>query len=114
MIDWMLLGLALVAVAIAALPLHIAVRLLGGETTLIRTILVNLAVGLASALLAMALEAWVGAVTLLVTIALYKVFFRIGWVKALLVWLLSFVVAGVLLFLALFLFGSTAVLGVLA
>lgn len=107
MIDWLLLAVALAAVVVAAVPLHIAVRLFGGRTTILKSIGVNLVAGLISAVLALLLDAYAGLVTLLLTIAVYKVFFSIGWLRALFTWLLSFVVAAALIMLGIALLGLT-------
>lgn len=97
--------LAVVAILIiSALPLYFTVKFLGGKATIFKVLMVNLIVGIISAALDMPV---VGFVLLLFV---YKEVFKMSWLSAFLAWILQFVVAGALLFLALFLSLGVAVL----
>ena len=89
---------------ISALPLYFAVKFLGGKATIFKVLMVNLIIGVIGATLDMPV---VGFILLLFV---YKKVFKMSWLSALLAWILQFVVAGALLFLALFLSLGVAIL----
>ena len=97
--------LALIAILlISALPLYFAVGLLGGKATIFKVPMVNLIVGVIGAALDIPI---IGFILLLF---IYKKVFKMSWLSAFLAWILQFVVAGALLFLASFLSLGIAVL----
>lgn len=103
-----LLLLALIFV-ISSLPLYFAAKFLGGKTTIIKVILVNLLVAVITYIIDYLFETWSGLIAFVLMIWIYKDLFRIGWIKAVLVWLLQFVMA-LLLVLILTLAGISLVL----
>ncbi len=97
--------LAIVAILIiSALPLYFAVKFLGGKATIFKVLMVNLIVGVIGAALDMPI---IGFVLLLFV---YKEVFKMSWLSAFLAWILQFIVAGALLFLASFLSLGVAIL----
>ncbi len=99
----------IVAFIIAAIPLYFAVEFLGGKTTFLNVLLVNLIAGVLFAifgnrflfgtLLAFFLLIWI-----------YHEVFRLKWYKAVLAWMLQFVFIALfylLLFLIGLMFGSS-------
>lgn len=89
------LGLGIVAIVIiliiSALPLYFAVKMLGGDATIFKVIMVNVAVGIIGAVLDAPLIAF------LLLLFVYKSLFNLSWFGALGAWLLQFVVAGLLI-----------------
>lgn len=100
--DWMHILITIVAFIIGAIPLYIAVILLGGRASVVKVILVNLGIGFLEGLLDAKFQtAWVSKVlSFLVLLVIYKFMFDLGWIRAVLVWILQFVLTVVMLFLA--------------
>ena len=101
-----MIGLAVILItvwiilAISAIPLLIAVRLLGGEASIFKVILANLLVGLAGVLIYYQFPAFAGIITFVGLLLIYSMMFRISFVKALFAWILQGIIAFVLLVLA--------------
>ncbi len=93
-----LLGIILISI-ISALPLYFAVKFLGGKATILKVILVNIAVGLLGFLLNIPI---IGFILLLL---IYKEMFELSWFRAFLAWILQFVVAVILILCAVLLLG---------
>jgi len=77
---------------IAAIPLHITVKLLGGDSSLIKAAIVNFLVGLASGVISFFLKSFAGVISFIALLFIYKTMFDIGWIRALLAWLLQGVI----------------------
>ncbi len=91
--------LALVIVLfLSALPLYLAVVFLGGRATIVKVLLVNFLVFLVTLLIKLFFGSWAGLFSFLAMIIIYKELFDLGFITALLAWVLQFVFA-VLLFL---------------
>ena len=102
---WLFLA-TLALFIISAIPLWLAVKMLGGRGSVFRVIGVNLLVGLVAFAVRAVFSTWAGLIAFILMIWIYKDFFRLGWIRALLAWLLQFVVAALLLVLAVVLFGA--------
>ena len=101
---WLLLA-TLALFVISAIPLWLAVNVLGGRAGIIRVILVNILVGLVAVMVRALLNTWAGLVAFVLMIWIYKDFFRMSWIRALLAWLLQFVFAAILIILTILVFG---------
>ncbi len=86
-----LLGIVVLFV-VTALPLYLAVKMLGGETTILRTVLVMILTGFLVSLSHSLGGIYGGFIAFIVTLWLYRIVFRLGWVRALLVWAGQFVI----------------------
>ncbi|PIY59779.1 hypothetical protein COY95_05280 [Candidatus Woesearchaeota archaeon CG_4_10_14_0_8_um_filter_47_5] len=115
----MILGTVLVGFPIillgfifAALPLYFAVKVLGGKTTLLRTVLVNILGGLAVSLIQTFFRRWWGSLIAFgILIWIYREMFRLKWIKAFLAWLLELVFVALFYFVAVLLgLGTLALL----
>ena len=99
--DWTHILITVVAFTISAIPLYIAIMLLGGRASLLKVILVNLGIGFLDGIIDAKFQtAWLGkVVSFLVLLIIYKLMFDLGWLRAILVWMLQFILAVVMLFL---------------
>ncbi|MBN1274754.1 hypothetical protein JXA12_00470 [Candidatus Woesearchaeota archaeon] len=97
--------LILAAFLISALPLYFSVQLLGGKAGLFKVVLINLLVAFVAILVRFFFDSWGGLVAFIVMIWIYKDFFELSWLRALLAWLLQFVFAVIIIVLAVLLFG---------
>ncbi|MFP4402529.1 MAG: hypothetical protein ACLFPL_04850 [Candidatus Nanoarchaeia archaeon] len=89
----------LIILIISALPLHFAVKIMGGKTYLIKTILVMFLSSIIVVLVNLLLP--YGAIlAFIVLIWIYREMFRLKWIKALLVWLLQLIFVTILLSIA--------------
>jgi len=100
----LLIGLLWIVVIflISALPLYLAVKVLKGKTTLLKTAFITLISGIVVAAIQHFFRFWGGLIAFLILIWIYHEAFRLKWVKAFLAWVLQFV------FLALFYFIAVA------
>lgn len=89
MIDLTSILWTILIFAIAAIPLHIAVRLLGGRTNFIWTIVINIVAGLAVGLLKGVFATFGGIIAFIVLLFVYQAAFRIGLLRAFFVWLVT-------------------------
>ena len=87
----------LIVFILTTLPLHLAVNLLGGRTSFLKTFLVILA----SAIIVIAITAffpWGGIIAFIVLIWIYSEMFHIGILRAFFVWIMQFVIIFILTF----------------
>jgi hypothetical protein len=82
-----------------SLPLFITVKLLGGKTSLLKALGVNILIGILAFAVSTFLNFWAGIVIFILTLLVYRKFFRLKWWKAIVVWLLQGVVAIILVLL---------------
>ncbi len=104
-----LLLITLAIFIISALPLYFAVKMLGGKATLLKILIINLIVALVSFMINFLFQTWGGLIAFILMIWIYKDFFKLGWLRALLAWLLQFVFA-VIIVIILALLGVTIAL----
>ena len=102
--------LIVIVFMLSALPLYFSVKLLGGRTGLLKVILINLLVALVALIIKFFFESWGGLIAFVLMLWIYKDFFRMSWIRALLAWLLQFVFAVILVLLAILMFGVTIAL----
>ncbi|MBN2567619.1 hypothetical protein JXB02_06075 [Candidatus Woesearchaeota archaeon] len=83
---------------LSSVPLYLAIRLLGGEATLFRVIVMNIIAGFIAGLLRDALPGFIGAViAFLGLLFIYKHSFRLGWLRTFVAWLLQFFIAAIII-----------------
>jgi hypothetical protein len=99
---------------ISSLPLYFAVRLLGGKTTLIKTVLVSFISGIIVSAIRLRFETFGAIIAFGILIWIYHEMFRLRWMKALLAWLLQFVFIALFYFLAALFFALIIGISVLA
>lgn len=93
MIEIGALALILGAYAlVAVLPLNIAIKIMGGETTMMKTAIVHVIASLAIFGLNLIMPYNIGWLSYFLIIAIYKYAFDMGWFRALLAWILSGVI----------------------
>jgi hypothetical protein len=106
--DLVNLILWIVIMAIIALPVNIAVRSLGGKSTLLKVMIVHFIFGILVYILQSIIGSFSGIFLFLLLIFVYKYSFRMGWIGAMLAYFISLLIvvvfililafAGVLLF----------------
>ena len=98
-------------IIISALPLHLAVKLLGGRTNIIKSFLITFATAILSAVV-IAIFPWGGIIAFFLLIWIYHEIFRLKWYKAILAWILQIVFIILITFI-LILFGISLSAGIL-
>ncbi len=89
MLDLLLIaGVILLSFIVASFPLYLSVKMLGGRTSLLRAVGVNLVVGIVTSLLYIFFSP-IAIVVFLVAVVLYREMFRLRWWKAFLVWFIQ-------------------------
>lgn len=98
-----IIALLIIAVIfiVAALPLHISLKLMRARTTILKTVLVSIIAGIAVYVIRSEFGIWGGLIAFLAMLFIYKVAFRIGLLRAFVAWLLQFAVAVALIVVAL-------------
>ncbi|PIN74019.1 hypothetical protein COV20_02815 [Candidatus Woesearchaeota archaeon CG10_big_fil_rev_8_21_14_0_10_45_16] len=89
---------------VSIIPLYIAVKMLGGHTSLLKTSLVALLTGSVSLFITIKLSSYAGIVSFLATIVVYRFAFDVGFIRAFLAWLLQGVVLAGFFYLSFLLF----------
>jgi hypothetical protein len=89
-----LLGLILIWI-ITAIPLYLAVKLIGGKTSLIKVIFVNFLVGFLTTFLYETIGLWAAIVSFIAMLLVYKIAFRVGWIRAFLAWITQFILIAI-------------------
>ncbi|MBU0979647.1 MAG: hypothetical protein KJ709_02485 [Nanoarchaeota archaeon] len=74
---------------VSALPLYLAVNILGKRTSLLKVFLVNILVAVVFASVQSWFLTWGWILGIIVLLLVYKVMFDIGWIRALLVWVVQ-------------------------
>lgn len=102
-----LIGLlvSLIIFLVSAIPLHLAVKTLGGKTSLLKTAIVAFLAGLAVAIIEAIFNIWGGAIAFIIMIWIYHEMFKLKWIKAFLAWLLQFIFLAIFYMLAILLLG---------
>jgi len=83
----------LIILVISSIPLYVAVRLLGGKTSLFKVIMVNIVAGIVISALKAAYSSFIWSILVFLTLLyIYKEMFRIGWLRSFFAWLMQFVI----------------------
>ncbi|MBN1503009.1 hypothetical protein JW930_05685 [Candidatus Woesearchaeota archaeon] len=97
---------------IASLPLYFAVKLLGGKTSLLKTVLVNFIAGIVYSFIASQLGFLGRILAFFLLIWIYHEVFRLRWLKAFFAWLIQLFIV-LLFYIIMFLLAVFAGIGVL-
>lgn len=81
-----------VILVVSAIPLNLAVKLLGGRSSILKVILVNLGVWAAGLYLERAFGLFAGLLSFIVMLIIYRYAFDLGWLRAFAAWVLQFVI----------------------
>lgn len=88
-----------VLIIISSLPLYLSLKILfGHKVTIFKVFLVNIIGGLIVAIIKLKFETFGGVIAFLLLLFVYKIAFRIGWIRALLAWMLQFVILALFTF----------------
>lgn len=82
----------LAVMLVAAIPLTIAVKLMGGEASLMKVVFANILVGVIVYGVKFLFASIPGFVSFVLMLFIYKVMFKLGWLKTFFAWLLQIVV----------------------
>jgi hypothetical protein len=85
--------------AISAIPLNLAVKALGGKSSWLKAILVNIILDIINIFLSPQIRFGYIIISFILKLFIYKLMFRIGWIKALLAWILQYIIAVLLVIL---------------
>ncbi len=94
----------LIVFLLSALPLHLAVKFLGGKTNIFKTAIFSFIAGIVVAVIEYRFR-FAGIIAFILMIWIYREAFKLKWWKAILAWLLQFVFVAILYFLAALLLG---------
>jgi hypothetical protein len=83
---------------ISAIPLNIAVKFLGGKTNLIKTALISLIAGIVVGFIQDKFRVYGSIIAFIILIWIYHESFRLKWLKAIIAWLLQFVIIAIFYF----------------
>ena len=97
MILMELLWLILIAV-ISAIPLNIAAKMLGGDSSILKVIFINVAFGIISGLLYLYLGIFAPLIAFIVMLFIYQAVFSVGLLRAFFIWILQFIIIAILKF----------------
>src|SRR3989338_7926858 len=94
----------LIILVVTAIPLHLVVTLLGGDSSILKVLLVNFLVLAVNFYITQTFHTYAGLFSFLALFLIYKYMFRLGWIATFLVWILQ-VVVGLILVAILLTFG---------
>jgi len=89
--------LYLIVFVISSIPLWLALKFMGGKGSIIKVVLVNVIVGIVMGVLLETFQRFGFLIAFIIVLYIYKEMFRLGWIRALLAWLLQGVVVIVLI-----------------
>lgn len=81
----------LVTFILSAMPLHRAVKFLKGKTNFPKTLLITLVSGLIISILSSLIKIYIGIISSIVLIWIYKKSFKLKWTKAFIVWIIQII-----------------------
>jgi len=97
MVVWIPILIYVIILIIAAIPLHFSVSLLGGDSSILKAIATNAIVGFIGALINSFVPIFGTLAYVIAVLLIYKFMFEIGWLRAILVWILQIIISAVLL-----------------
>ncbi len=100
----------IVVLVVSAIPLNLAVKILGGRSSILKVILVNFIVGLIGAYLNSTLGWLAGIVSFIAMLFIYKIIFGLGWIRAFLAWILQAVIIAIIIIALILIAGVTLLL----
>lgn len=81
----------LLIIVLSAIPLNIAVKLLGGRSSIVKVIFANIVIAILSYFIQTEIGTFASLLTFIVMLFVYKVMFEMGWIRSFLAWLLQYV-----------------------
>ena len=81
----------LLIIVISTLPLYFTVKLLGGKTTILKTLLVMVVLGLLSIVINLLFSDLATLIFFLLMVWIFHEVFRLKWLKAFFVWIIWFI-----------------------
>lgn len=84
-------GLMILLFIISALPLHFAVKLLGGKSSILKAFIITLISGFVVSIPKLVFDSWGGIIGMFLLIWIYREVFRLKWLKAFLAWILQMI-----------------------
>jgi hypothetical protein len=84
----MTIMIGLTVIIVSALPLHLAVGLLGGRSSILRVFLVMVLTAIITIVVNMILPIWGTFVAWFLLIFVFRESFKLKWIKAILAWIL--------------------------
>ena len=91
--DWIHLITSILILVVSSIPLYLAVNLLGGKASLLKVIIINLAIGFLDGLITNKFGLFASVISFVVLLAIYKIMFDLGWIRAFFAWILQAVIA---------------------
>ncbi|MBN1544194.1 hypothetical protein JW898_01895 [Candidatus Woesearchaeota archaeon] len=108
----LLLGIVAAVFLIGTLPLHIAVRILGGDVSFLKVILVKVAAAVVAGILTNFLGIIGALIAGIATLFIYKLIFDLSLIRAIIAWVIeTLVMIGLVVVVVLLGFVSIAALG---
>jgi len=101
------IALIVLVFVVSAIPLHLAVRMLHGNTTFLKTVFVSLLVGVAAVGVRQFFQIWAGFIAFVLMLWIYHALFDLSWPRAFFAWILQAVIVVALVFAIVALFGIT-------
>lgn len=83
--------IVLVTFILSAIPLYRAVKFLKGKTNFPKTLFITLISGIIISILSLLIKLYIGIISSIVLIWIYKKAFRLKWTKAFMVWIIQIV-----------------------
>lgn len=103
MIDFFNFLIAIIPALFQAIPVNIAAKMLGGNSTYIKAFIITIAVNLIALFCSIYLGSWAAIASFVLLVAAYKVGFSVPVLKAFFIWLISIVIGAIIFFLLAFL-----------
>lgn len=96
MLSQLLIGLLILILIfiITSLPLYFATKMLRGRTTLLRAIATNVLAGLAVIFCHLIFPVIGGIIGFIAILILYRFSFRVGFIRAIIIWLIEVILVG--------------------
>ena len=103
-----------IVLLISAIPLHIAVKVLGGKTTLGKTAMIMFVAGIVFGVISSWVDTLGTILAFIIMLWIYRESFQLKWWKAFVAWLLQFVFLLIIVLILVVVFGIAIGAGVLA
>ncbi|MFP4403575.1 MAG: hypothetical protein ACLFPJ_04450, partial [Candidatus Woesearchaeota archaeon] len=79
---------------LSAIPMNIAVKFMGGRSSILKVLFANLVYAVLFFLIEMYVDIWT-IFSFILMIFVYKVIFEMGWIRTILAWLLQFIILAI-------------------
>ncbi|MBR9676503.1 hypothetical protein GOV05_05850 [Candidatus Woesearchaeota archaeon] len=92
MVDLIIIGVLAISLVLLALPLNLAVKMLGGTSTIFGVLIVHVIVGVLYVLINLFAGGLASLLSFIAMLFIYKKAFYLSWFRAFLAWILAMVV----------------------